>query len=85
MIMETNKKSYLKPTIEELYVYEDLSIMVSSEPMITDADMPSKRSNGDFALDDFSDDDFLDDDFLDDDFSDDDEDGLFYKEYTVKW
>ena len=73
--METNKKSYLKPTIEEIYIYEDLSIMESSEPMITDDDMGAKQNNGGFAFGDFS----------DDDFSDDDEDGFFYKKYTVKW
>lgn len=71
MITETNKKSYLKPTIElELYMYEDLSIMESSEPMITDDEMGAKHNNGGFESDDFS---------------DDDEDGLFYKEYTVNW
>lgn len=72
MIMETNKKSYLKPTIEELYMYEDLSIMESSnsEPMIDDGQMAAKHNNGDFAFDDFS---------------DDDEDGFSYKKYTVKW
>lgn len=71
MIMETNKKSYLKPTIEqELYIYEDLSIMTDSEPTIGDPDMGAKHNNGGFESDDFS---------------DDDEDDLFYKEYTVNW
>lgn len=67
--METNKKSYLKPTIEEIYMYEDLSIMDSSEGTIGDGQMGAKHNNGGFAFDDSSD----------------DEDGLFYKKYTVKW
>lgn len=79
MIMETNKKSYLKPTIEEMYMYEDLSIMENSEPMITNEQMAAKHNNGDFAFDGFT---F--DGFSDDDFSDDDEDDLFYTKYTVK-
>lgn len=71
MIMETNKKSYLKPTIElELYMYEDLSIMENSEPMIDDGGIGAKHNNGGFESDNFS---------------DDDEDDLSYKEYTVNW